>query len=180
MRVTLTERLDDFKKALENLEARVAYQEEDAEEFFEEHILHRLDLEDEPLSDTQRRSIAAAWRAHLKEDYQQSREIIVEATIKTFEVCFECMLKSLRAFLREGNGEDASQSNKEILKDAYKLALIDEQGEDTCIAMLHDRNMASHEYIVSKLPEIAQRIKGYYLPMYAIYQNIYSRSIRSQ
>lgn len=81
----------------------------------------------------------------------------VDSSIQRFEIAFELMWKTLKAFL-EYQGIEANYP-RHVFQEAYKGKLIDQ--ESIWLQMMKDRNETSHIHDETKADFIYQNIKDY-------------------
>ncbi len=98
-------------------------------------------------------------QSQLEQDDKFMQEVFRDSLIQRFEFCYEITWKTLREYLvYEGFAED--NSPRSVFKTAYQNNVINNQ--EVWLAMIRDRNVASHEYNESYIEEVADRIKSSY------------------
>ena len=102
-----------------------------------------------------------------KEDL--SNDFIISGIIDKFYIQFELGWKVLKELLKyEGRAEAQSGSPREIIKLAYSV--YDFIDEAVWLAMLRERNSATHIYDAAAARELAQHILNRYIPAFAALQ----------
>jgi nucleotidyltransferase substrate binding protein (TIGR01987 family) len=95
-----------------------------------------------------------------------------DSLIQRFEYCTDMFWKMVREFIVECHGIDAPASPKGVLKQAFDLAVIDEDQYRVLIASVNDRNLSSHAYHEKVAEQIALHIFSYFLLMQEITEKL--------
>lgn len=97
-------------------------------------------------------------------------DLMRDAVFKRFEFTFELFWKVLKAYLIN-EGYDV-RSPREVLQKAYGEGLLGE--EQLWLAMLKDRNLASHLYNEGLANETIHHLQSYYPALRDVYQHLKS------
>ena len=92
-----------------------------------------------------------------------------DSTIQRFEFTLEIAWKSIKSFLLEHEGIEC-RSPKSCMREFFSAGYLDDVTTTTLLAMIDDRNLATHTYHESLADEIFLHIQEY-LP---ILQRIYT------
>lgn len=88
------------------------------------------------------------------------RDTIKSGQAQKFEVCVELFWKTVKKFLYEIHGIE-SVSPKMVMKQLYRSEYVNEDGYETLIEMVNDRNRLSHIYNDAQFNRIYGRLPAY-------------------
>jgi len=89
-------------------------------------------------------------------------QIVRDAAIKRYELCYELAWKSIQEALK-AEGLEICKSPKSCFKQAFQQGWINE--EDICLEMISSRNQTTHTYNEELAQEIYNNLKKY-LPLF--------------
>jgi len=101
------------------------------------------------------------------EEYSYFRD----STIQRFEFTLEIAWKSIKTFLLEHDGIEC-RSPKACMRDFFSTGYIDQVEVGTLLAMIDDRNLATHTYHEALADEIFAHIEQYLVILKMIYRKI--------
>lgn len=87
----------------------------------------------------------------------EKTEVVQDAAIKRFEICFDLAWKSIKFFAKKQGSECFSP--RECFKTAFQLNFIDY--DKNWLAMVEDRNLTSHIYSFDYASEVYGRLNNY-------------------
>jgi len=91
--------------------------------------------------------------------------IILTGLVALYQICFEQAWKAMKeAMENEGVNTAVTGSPRSIIKEAYRLHMIDEEAD--WLNALQTRNLATHAYNRETAEEIAAKIQQTYLPLF--------------
>ncbi|KYJ85657.1 HI0074 family nucleotidyltransferase substrate-binding subunit [Sulfurovum riftiae] len=96
-----------------------------------------------------------------------------DSTIQRFEFTLEIAWKSIKTFLLEQDGIEC-RSPKACMRDFFSTGYIDEVGIGELLAMIDDRNLATHTYHEALADEIFEHISVYLVILQNIYNTIHT------
>ena len=96
-----------------------------------------------------------------------------DSTIQRFEFTLEIAWKSIKTFLLEHDGIEC-RSPKACMRDFFSTGYIDQVEVGELLAMIDDRNLATHTYHEALADEIFTHIEQYLVILKIIYQTINS------
>ena len=85
-------------------------------------------------------------------------QIVRDAAIKRYELCYELAWKSAQEALR-AEGLEICKSPKSCFKQAFQQGWIED--EETCAEMIKNRNLTTHTYNEELAEEIYNHLKKY-------------------
>lgn len=86
--------------------------------------------------------------------------------VALFSLCFEQSWKVMKAYLEaHGRIVNAVSSPRGIIKIAYQCSMLHD--EESWLNLLKTRNLLTHTYSDDDLPEIIERIRFEYVPLFA-------------
>ncbi len=91
--------------------------------------------------------------------------VVLAGLVSLYEICFEQAWKAMKEVMEyEGVGTSATGSPRSIIKEAYKLHMIDD--ESGWLEALVARNAASHVYNQNTALEIVKKTKESFKPLF--------------
>jgi nucleotidyltransferase substrate binding protein (TIGR01987 family) len=94
-----------------------------------------------------------------------------DSTIQRFEFTLEITWKSIKTFLLEHDGIEC-RSPKTCMRDFFSTGYVKQSEVSELLAMIDDRNLATHTYHESLADDIFSRIAHYIEILRSIYQTI--------
>jgi len=110
------------------------------------------------------RAISSFSRHDIPEDL---KEHILTSIIKHYEMCYESGWKFLKLYL-EKEYEIKLDSPKKVIRECYKLQIIDENTTNELFEIGDARNATVHDYDQENACMISQRISSYYDTLYRL------------
>lgn len=117
-------------------------------------------------NNSKRENLKKSREVLAKSDYGKGLEdeIYCAGVIHVFNVTFELAWKSIQEVFKEDGVELAIGSPRQVLKEAYQLGYLREEG--VWLDMLKDRNTIAHIYDESYSNELYRRIFEKYIPAF--------------
>jgi nucleotidyltransferase substrate binding protein (TIGR01987 family) len=123
----------------------------------------------------QRITIAKQALATLDEALAMDLNTIVrDAAIQRFEFCVEAVWKLAQLYLRKKEGLDLG-SPKQVLRNCFKVGLLDEYQTRIGLRMIDDRNLTVHTYDEELAEKIFNNLEEYAQLMHNLLNKIESR-----
>ncbi len=100
------------------------------------------------------------------------REALQESVIQRFELCYDCLWKTLKRYLSEVLGiPDLQNSPKPLFREANKQNLLSSPFEKWC-DYIDTRNTTSHVYSAEKAQECLALIENFIDDAIGLYQSM--------
>lgn len=166
MRLNLKDRAELLEKALANLDERIVFEEALTDDLFIDLIAKKLEITTAEITKREKKLMAFFY----------PKDMVDEAIIKCFEICFDAFHKFLKEFLKEVYEVTVTNYPKPIFKAAYQAKLINEQAEEILIKMISHRNYTTHFYSKCITTELLTEIKIYCQTMNQIFIELKKKS----